>query len=158
MNPEEIKYRGKRIGDGKWVFGLLWIDKTTTEQILSIVDKNGKTHQIISNTMDRYIGQNDIKNKEIYGSDIVEFDDIGEEGYEYSEGFDFKNQASVVYKNFRWELENFGSNNSAVLYEMNNDHKDFIRVFSIAKVVGNLHDDPNFLKNDKRNKERIVNE
>ena len=82
----------------------------------------------------------------IYEGDIVEFDDCGEDGYEYREGFDFVNRAVVVFNNGRFELGNFLSDNSGVLDDMNsNDHEDFTIVFKHCKVVGNIYQNPELL-------------
>lgn len=84
--------------------------------------------------------------RKIWAHDIVEFEDTGEEGYEYKEGFDFKNRAEVVYENGRVKFSSFLSNNSGVLDLMNNYPDEFYETFEDCKVIGNIFDDKKLLK------------
>jgi uncharacterized phage protein (TIGR01671 family) len=97
-------------------------------------------------TVGQYTGLKDSTGKRIFEGDILEFDDLGEEGYECKEGFDFINTASVVFVKGRFELENFRSDNSGVMEEMGNDHDEFMGVFSGSKIIGNIHDNPELLE------------
>lgn len=83
----------------------------------------------------------------IFEGDILQFEDVGETGYEYKEGFDFTNRAAVVWENGRWELDRFLSTNSGVNEDMigRSFHEEFILVFGSSKVIGNVHDDPGLL-------------
>ncbi len=85
--------------------------------------------------------------KPIFEGDILQFEDVGETGYEYKEGFDFTNRAAVVWENGRWELDRFLSANSGVYEDMagRSFHEEFILVFGSSKVIGNIHDDPGLL-------------
>lgn len=94
------------------------------------------------NTVCEYIGENDVKNQPIYEYCWVAFPDVGEDGYEVKEGFDFTNVALVVQRNGRWELTNFFSDNSAVLEDMQDQpHNQFKDIFKCCEVVGNMFDD-----------------
>ena len=121
-----------------------------------IVDvQEDKTHfaKIENAEIMQYTGLKDKNGKEIYEGDIITFEDMGEEGYEYIEGFDFVNRASVVFENGRWELDNLASHNSSVLEEMNSCHEDFITVFENCEVIGNVHQNPELLEaSNGRNK------
>lgn len=77
-------------------------------------------------------------NEPLWEHDIVKFDDTGEDGYEYKEGFDFKNTARVVFNNGRWALTDFASDNSYVLEEMSGygHYEDFHNVFKDCEMIG----------------------
>lgn len=101
--------------------------------------------EIDPETLCQFTGFTDKHGQRIWENDIVEFEDVGEEGYEYEEGFDFTNTATVVWHNGRFEMSDFASSNSAVLEEMNNCHEDFILVFQECEVIGNVFDDKHLL-------------
>lgn len=96
----------------------------------------------------RYTGLNDRNGTEIYEGDIIQFEDMGEEGYEYKEGYDFTNRAVVVFKNGRYTLDKFMYTNSGVLEELD-DHEETWLVIQTSEIVGNIHDHPHLLGDDK---------
>ena len=92
-----------------------------------------------------YTGKHDTSGTEVYEGDIISFEDTGEEGYEYKEGFDFTNRAVIVWNNGRFELDKFLSNNSEVLELMNNCHEDFWNTLKDCQVIGNIYENPDLL-------------
>lgn len=148
----EIKFRGKRIDSGEWVYGNL----VTTKDSTYICYKNQYNDDLfispsnimigsLSETIGQYTGLHDKNGAQIYEGDILRFCDVGEEGYEYKEGFDFENVARVVYENGRFELADFLDSNSGVADEMYRCHEDFIHVFKQSKVIGNIYDNPELI-------------
>ena len=93
----------------------------------------------------QYTGLHDKNGVEIFEGDILRFPDMGEEGYEHKEGFDFTNQAVVCFENGRFELEKFYDDNSAVLDEMNRDHEEFITIWKTSEIIGNVFENPELI-------------
>ncbi|MDU7031157.1 MAG: YopX family protein [Clostridiales bacterium] len=112
-----------------------------------LIDENAALDENMSGTcvLMRYTGEHDKNGKELYEGDIVSFEAIGEEGYEYREGIDFMNRAVIVWNDGRFELDRFLSDNSGVLDDMNDCHKDFWNVLKGCEVVGNIYDNPALL-------------
>lgn len=156
-------YRGKEKPNGKWIKGFLvdaqhignWVeanpvDPETVGQFTGFYDST-KWEELTPEEQQAFLHQPDgwentpevWTGKQIFEGDILQFDDIGEEGYEYKEGFDFVNRAAVVWENGRWELDRFLSTNSGVNEDMcgRSFHEDFIQVFGSSKIIGNIHDD-----------------
>lgn len=80
--------------------------------------------------------------------DIVNFEDVGEEGYEYKEGYDFINEATVIYQDGIFTLDNFGeSENSYYATDSSEEEKlEEILRNGNCEVIGNIYDNKNLLE------------
>lgn len=141
------QFRGERIDNGEWAYGDL-INYVNGKTAIRNTE-SWLTHWVDPATVGQYTGLKDKSGAEVYEGDILRFDDTGEEGYEYKEGFDFQNVARVEFQDGRFQLTDFASENSGVLHEMHNFHIDFVANFKYSEVIGNIHDNPELLEGDE---------
>lgn len=143
----EILFRGKDAESGLWCYGDLSYDRGGKPYIRFWTHSGYLAREVMPETVGQFTGFADKNKKRVFEGDILEFDDVGEEGYEYKEGFDYVNRATVVFSKGRFELGNFLSTNSAVAEDMVCIfHEDFVSVFEENEVIGNIHDCPDLLK------------
>lgn len=118
----EIKFRGKSLYNGEWVYGDLHI-RTQFPHIHSEIDY-GKVY-IDPHTVGQFTGLHDKNGKEIYEGDIVRFDNHlqGVSKVLYDSG-----QYTVESKNYSTALTN--------------------RIAIHAIIIGNIHDNPELLKTE----------
>lgn len=122
-----------------WVYGFLSCENYIYSPEL------GCEKLIDTSTICQCTGLKDKNGKLIWENDIVSFEDTGEEGYEYKEGFDFVNRAKVEFAECRWSLTDFASDNSAVMEEMYN-HAEFMELWQYCEVIGSAIDNPELLE------------
>lgn len=146
-------YRGKRIDNREWVEGFLFM-VNDVPYILPHLKTGQPIHadnllktvvEVLEDTICQCTGLKDKNGKLIWENDIVSFEDTGEEGYEYKEGFDFVNKAKVEFAEGRWSLTDFVSDNSGVMDEMY-DHAEFMEFWQYCEVIGNKFDNPELLE------------
>lgn len=144
-------FRGKRIDNGEWVEGYLsypfCTKKGNESYYFYAKDSLGFFCRCVvdASTICQCTGLKDKNGKVIWENDIVKFEDCGEEGYEYKEGFDFENKARVEFTEGRWSLTDFLSDNSAVIDGMY-DHEEFMDLWGECEVIGNKFDNPELLE------------
>ena len=121
----EIKFRGKRIDNGKWIYGSLIIEEDPIADALNYFIKpfnflTGKL--VVPESVGQYTGFKDKNTKEIYGGDIVRCND------EYC--------AVVVWKQDGFLLDFLinKKNIPSLWYNAENSEK--------IEVIGNIYENP----------------
>lgn len=164
----EYKFRGK-IKDGKrakelnlkvgdWVHGYYF-----HEEGLELINEESREFdrhyiintpyieefiEVIPETISQFTGLYDENGKEIYEGDIVSFKDVGEEGYEYKEGYDFTNEATIIYQDGIFTLTDFGENENSY-YSTNSSKEEILEDIlrnGSCEVIGNIYDNKELLK------------
>ena len=122
----EIRFRGKRLDNGEWVYGCLKhvYRNDFSPEITSWTDAEGgyyRTDPVNPNTVGQYTGMKDSDGNEIYEGDIVR-------------GFGGEH----IYG--KWEFNTVITIESFIgdTYELGH--------FENSKVIGNIHDNPELLE------------
>lgn len=66
-----IKFRAKRLEDGRWVYGSLLQDDYGTYQFVDFIDHHETWHDIDPDTIGQFTGLYDCDGTEIYEGDII---------------------------------------------------------------------------------------
>lgn len=138
----EIKFRGKRVDNGEWVYGLLvsiFVDPTpiTGEKEIEVktaiqanylsYDKC-RNHEVHPETVGQYTGLKDVVGNNIFEGDIVHSDDHQPPRYaiEYIEGGFCATQPTI--NDYPIDINHF-----------------YPSVGCAIKVIGNIHDNPELI-------------
>ncbi len=129
MNTLEIKFRGKRIDNGEWVYGY-YVVKAGMPFIFSF----GVIEPVlvIPDTIGQFIGLRDKNGKEIYIGDIVVFLDCQYTENGYSENYFF---GEVL-----WDKETLS------VYVTNRLMAESYEVLEECEIIGNIHDNSKSLE------------
>jgi len=114
----EIKFRGKRIDNGEWVYGCLTRYSNHMSYIVVDVTESDGTYQVLTETVGQYTGLKDRDGQDIYEGDIIQHIPSKGKGHVFFEKGVFK---------VEWQ--------AIVSYLCDVRHN--------CKVIGNIHDNPN---------------
>ena len=119
----EILFRGKRIDNGEWVFGMPWIFKEKScicpwKKGMCKYDTGFFPVEVIPKTVGQYTGLKDENGKRIFEGDVV---------------YDRFTKDKVVFEDCQWKLvDRYGK---------------WIELFNReVEVIGNIHDNPELLE------------
>ena len=113
-----IKFRGKRIDNGEWVYGYFTVSAYCSEGTYWTINPTPRiSHKVERETVGQFTGLHDKNGKEIYEGDIVT-DGVGK----YKIVYDLKLAGYQPYCIFRDEPENY------------------------CEVIGNIYENPDLVK------------
>ena len=68
-----IKFRGKRLDNGEWVYGYLYVGQNDY-YIFENIASGFQSHKVIPETVGQFINDYDVHKKEIYVGDVVDWE------------------------------------------------------------------------------------
>lgn len=136
----EIRFRGKRLSDGKWVYGsyqadVLCLGKHTI--IYGDLEGFYCEDEVDPETVGQYTGLKDKNGKEIYEGDIIK-----SEKMEYSESGHFVGMTDVL------GIVEFEDGRFLIHLE-SGARPDLSFGLSFHKIIGNVYENPELLKGDE---------
>lgn len=129
----EILFRGKRVDNGKWVYGC-YVNChgpgcRINETRHYIMEYPNAWHKFYTATLGQYTGLKDRNGKRIFEGDILSFTDSDEDQVLYT----------ALWRDHRWMVQEHD--------EFPTDQDDLDELFSeYAEVIGNIHDNPELLR------------
>lgn len=131
----EIKFRGKRIDNGEWVYGCLTRYSDHISYIVVDVTENNGTYQVLTETVGQYTGLKDRNGREIYKGDVLRL-------------------VLVDYAHVPEQIFVVGLNNSDSFFEdvylqhISRFVEDSGSETDGIEVIGNIYEHPHLLKGD----------
>jgi uncharacterized phage protein (TIGR01671 family) len=139
----EIKFRGQRLDNGKWIYGSLVVtkfkeDKTERYFITQFLGNYTFDHEVVPETVGQFTGLLDKNGKEIYEGDIIMQENYNPYNYVaiYEVVYDGESFCLKMHKGNEKTMSN-DSLCSFGWYENNKLRK--------GKIIGNIHDNPELI-------------
>lgn len=130
----EILFRGKRIFDGKWVYGFVYKQHSAAKLEEWYIREWETDFLVIPSTVGQYTGLKDKNGKKIFEGDIL--------GGHFDEDFPENiTIVEVIWKDYGFYTKE-GSAGAGPLEEADGE---------IYEVIGNIHDNPGLLEGGEDN-------
>lgn len=149
-----IKFRGKSIDNGEWVYGDLnqiFVPEGSTEDCPSISDKFDGTFFVHPNSVGQFTGIVDKDNEQIYEGDIIRIDSHAWLDWKELDGVN----AEIVYDNGTFEARWKNPDAGKPYPFQNPDDEEDVEAEYVCEFIGNLpntievigtiHDNPDLL-------------
>lgn len=129
-----IKFRGKRLDNGQWIYGYLTLISGVTGYIRDLTSKKYSVKMVDINTLGQFTGLKDSKGKEIYEDDIILYGGTIQHEVVFRHG-------AFGYLLYGREFISYAGNTNFTFNPLDHSKEH--------KVIGNIHDNPELLKGSK---------
>lgn len=158
LKMRKILFRGKRVDNGEWVYGLLC---RVGDTYANIVEKSTEVMcTVLTNTIGQCTGLTDKSGKNIFEGDIVALHDyiIGEIVFECGtfgigacKPFDYGClENKIASTTGCYNSPNFCYNDNFIsLWELYWNYNQDENILEVVEIIGNIHDNPKLLNNFK---------
>lgn len=142
----EIKFRGKRLDNGEWIYGSLLVShfKDDKKERYFITQFSGNytfEHEVDPNTVGQFTGLRDKNGRDIWEGDIFKEDGSGIVRSVFREPGGLAFEDNPV---------SFGYDHRAPVYPYSSiaEMQSVSWLSQCCEVIGNIHDDPELLKTE----------
>jgi uncharacterized phage protein (TIGR01671 family) len=143
----EVKFRGKRLTDGEWIYGSLIITKfkdnpANRYYIVNFLGNYTFDHEVVPATIGQWLGSRDKEGRDIYEGDVVRGElETWDDHMEETRTVKFESKVLYRHNAFSIYRAYFGSS-------MGLAWQPFTPEQCISsEIIGNIHDNPDLKSN-----------
>jgi uncharacterized phage protein (TIGR01671 family) len=135
----EIKFRGKRIDTGEWIYGYFTRNDENGNCYITTQTESGGAHpwQVIPETVGQFTGVSDKNGKEIYDRDVLQMFRHSDNTNRHEK--DFVSKVSFEFGTF-YVLGRYATKQSFL---------HMARPGQSFEIIGNIHDNPELIHDQK---------